>query len=163
MRRALFTIGGTIAGLVMLLSFKTHGVAIPGPATAAGTTGTGTTGTGTTGGTPSGQSAAQAEGGAGAGGETAQGGQQITGNVANTVYGPVQVRVTVSNRKIVKVTVLEQPAGTAHDIQIGDYAFPRLESETLAAQSAHIDMVSGATYTSRGYVQSLQSALDNGV
>jgi uncharacterized protein with FMN-binding domain len=162
MRRVLFTLGGTIAGLVMLLSFKTHGAAVPGPATAAGSTGAGSagtagTGTGTAAGTSPGQS------GTAGGSAPAQGGQQITGNVANTAYGPVQVRVTVSNSKIVKVAILEQPTSTAHDIQIGDYAFPKLESETLAAQSARIDMVSGATYTSRGYIQSLQSALDNGV
>jgi uncharacterized protein with FMN-binding domain len=160
MRRVLFAIGGTIAGLVMLLSFKTHGAPATGSA-AAGSPGGGAAGTGPASGIPSGQSAGQATGQAG--GASAQGGQQITGNVANTAYGPVQVRVTVSNSKIVKVTILEQPSGTAHDLQIGAYAFPRLESETLAAQSAHIDMVSGATYTSRGYIQSLQSALDNGV
>jgi uncharacterized protein with FMN-binding domain len=48
------------------------------------------------------------------------------------------------------------------DIQIGQYAFPRLVGETLAAQNARIDTVSGATYTSGGYIQSLQSALDSG-
>jgi uncharacterized protein with FMN-binding domain len=138
MRRVLLAIGGTIAGLVMLLSFKTHGAPATGSA-APGSPGSGAAGTGTA------------------------GGQQITGNVANTAYGPVQVRVTVSNSKIVKVTILEQPSGTAHDLQIGAYAFPKLKSETLASQSAHIDMVSGATYTSQGYIQSLQSALDNGL
>ena len=65
--------------------------------------------------------------------------------------------------EIVKVNVLEQPSSTEHDLQIGQVAFPKLISETLAAQSARIDAVSGATYTSGGYVKSLQSALDNGV
>jgi uncharacterized protein with FMN-binding domain len=154
MRRVLFAIGGTIAGLVMLLSFKTHGAPATGSASAAGA-GTGTSGPADGG---SGQSSTQSTGGG-----TIAGGQQITGNVANTAYGPVQVRLTVKNSRIVKVAIVEQPSSTAHDIQIGDYAFPKLEAETISMQSAHIDMVSGATYTSRGYIQSLQSALDNGV
>jgi uncharacterized protein with FMN-binding domain len=70
--------------------------------------------------------------------------------------------VTVTNRQIVRVTIVQQPAATAHDLQIGQFAFPRLEAETLSAQSAKIDAVSGATYTSGGYIQSLQSAIDRG-
>jgi uncharacterized protein with FMN-binding domain len=58
--------------------------------------------------------------------------------------------------------VLEQPQSTQNDIRIGDFAFPKLIQETLAAQSSKIDMVSGATYTSGGYIKSLQSVLDNG-
>jgi uncharacterized protein with FMN-binding domain len=63
-------------------------------------------------------------------------------------------------RKIVAVSILQHPAETAMDIQIGNYAFPKLVGETLIAQSAKIDTVSGATYTSGGYIKSLQSALD---
>ena len=88
--------------------------------------------------------------------------REITGNVANTAYGPVQVQVVVATSKIVKVNVLEQPSSTQHDLQIGQFAFPKLVGETLSAQSARIDSVSGATYTSGGYIKSLQSALDNG-
>ena len=91
-------------------------------------------------------------------GETA-----ITGHAANTVYGPVQIQLIVRANKIIKVAVLEQPANTIHDIQIGQFAFPRLISETLGAQDAKIDAVSGASYTSQGYIQSLQSALDHGI
>ena len=53
-----------------------------------------------------------------------------------------------------------QPTNTLHDVQIGEFAFPKLISETLATQNGKIDAVSGATYTSAGYIQSLQSALD---
>jgi uncharacterized protein with FMN-binding domain len=88
--------------------------------------------------------------------------REITGNVANTAYGPVQVQLVVATSKIVKVNILEQPSSTEHDLQIGQFAFPKLISETLSAQSARIDSVSGATYTSGGYIKSLQSALDNG-
>jgi uncharacterized protein with FMN-binding domain len=86
----------------------------------------------------------------------------VTGHTVTTVYGPVQVRVVERARKIVAVNILQHPAETAMDIQIGQYAFPRLVGETLTAQSARIDTVSGATYTSGGYIQSLQSALDIG-
>ena len=75
-------------------------------------------------------------------------------------YGPVQIQLIKRNDKIVKVAVLVQPTNTLHDVQIGEFAFPKLISETLTAQNAKIDAVSGASYTSAGYVQSLQSALD---
>ena len=88
---------------------------------------------------------------------------KITFHIDNTVYGPVQIQLVVKSHKIVKVAVLEQPTNTIHDIQIGQFAFPKLISETLAAQSAKIDAVSGASYTSAGYISSLQSAVDNGL
>jgi uncharacterized protein with FMN-binding domain len=127
MRRAILAVTATVAGLVALLSFKTHSssertVASPEPSASL----------------PPGERA-------------------ITGNVANTAYGPVQVQVVVATSKIVKVNVLEQPQSTSRDLQIGQFAFPK-----LSAQSARIDSVSGATYTSGGYIKSLQSALDNG-
>ena len=65
--------------------------------------------------------------------------------------------------KITKVTVLQHPSGNPRDAEINDYALPILIQETLNAQSANIDMVSGATVTSDGYVQSLQAALDGAV
>ena len=88
-------------------------------------------------------------------GETA-----VDGKVANTSYGPVQIQLIKRSGKIVKVAVLVQPTNTLHDVQIGEFAFPKLIKETLAAQDAKIDAVSGASYTSAGYIQSLQSALD---
>ena len=163
MRRVILAVTGTIAGLVALLSFKSHSPTVPVAATS-GTSGgssssssssSSSTSTTTTvpGEFPEGSLACRVTPG-----ETA-----ITGHVANTVYGPVQIQLIVKNRKIVKVAVLEQPANTIHDIQIGQFAFPRLISETLSAQSAKIDAVSGASYTSAGYIQSLQSALDHGL
>jgi uncharacterized protein with FMN-binding domain len=131
MRRVILAVTGTIAGLVALLSFKSHTPAVPAAAA------TGSAG----GGLPAGESA-------------------VTGQVASTAYGPVQVQLIVQSGKIVKVAILQQPTSTAHDIQLGQVAFPRLISETLAAQGAKIDTVSGATYTSAGYISSLQSALD---
>ena len=87
-------------------------------------------------------------------------GTTVTGAVAQTRWGPVQVRITVAAGRITDVTVPEYPTGTGKDREINAYALPELTQETLSAQSADIDVVSGATVTSQGYVTSLQSALD---
>ncbi|HEY0816288.1 MAG TPA: FMN-binding protein [Pseudonocardia sp.] len=90
----------------------------------------------------------------------ASGATTVTGSVAQTRWGPVQVRITVANGKITAVDVPQSPDGNGRDQQINDYALPILVQSTLSAQNANIDMVSGATVTSTGYLQSLQSALD---
>jgi uncharacterized protein with FMN-binding domain len=84
----------------------------------------------------------------------------VTGSAAQTRWGPVQVRLTVSGGKVTAVDVVEYPDGNGRDQEINAQALPILVEETLSAQSAKIDMVSGATYTSEGYLTSLQSALD---
>ncbi|MEU7303391.1 FMN-binding protein [Streptomyces sp. NPDC007206] len=83
----------------------------------------------------------------------------VTGKVAQTQYGPVQVRITVADGKITKAEAVQAPKGGLSD-QKTAMAVPRLNQEAVAAGTAHIDAVSGATYTSTGYRQSLQSALD---
>jgi uncharacterized protein with FMN-binding domain len=83
----------------------------------------------------------------------------VTGSVAQTQYGPVQVRITVSNGKITKSEAVQAPKGGTSD-QKTALSIPKLNQEAVAAGSADIDSVSGATYTSSGYKQSLQSALD---
>jgi uncharacterized protein with FMN-binding domain len=82
------------------------------------------------------------------------------GAVINTRWGPVQVRITTDGSTLTGVEVLQYPTGNGKDEQINAYALPVLVSETMDAQSADIDMVSGATVTSEGYVESLQAALD---
>lgn len=67
---------------------------------------------------------------------------------------------TLTHGKLTAVRVLRAPDQNGRDQQIASYALPRLTQEALGAQSAHIDAVSGASYTSQGYIQSLQSALD---
>ena len=84
----------------------------------------------------------------------------VTGDTAQTQWGPVQVQITVSGGKITDVTPVQYPNGNGRDQEINSYALPVLAQEALAAQSANIDHVSGATVTSDGYVQSLQSAID---
>ncbi|GAA1464447.1 FMN-binding protein [Microbacterium thalassium] len=83
-----------------------------------------------------------------------------TGDAANTRYGAVQVAITVSGGEITSVDVPQYPSHDHHDVQINSYALPILVDETISAQSSSISMVSGATYTSQGYIQSLQSAID---
>ncbi|MET9991821.1 FMN-binding protein [Streptomyces mutabilis] len=97
--------------------------------------------------------------GAGAGGGGGQGTRTLTGSVAQTQYGPVQVRVTVSGGKITGAEAVRAPEGGQSD-QVTAEAVPKLNRAAVAAGSAVIDAVSGATYTSAGYKQSLQSALD---
>jgi uncharacterized protein with FMN-binding domain len=84
----------------------------------------------------------------------------FTGAVAQTRWGPVQVQITVAGSKVSDVSVIEYPSGNGKDEEINSYALPILIDETKQSQSADIDMVSGATVTSEGYLQSLQSALD---
>lgn len=84
----------------------------------------------------------------------------VAGPVVDTRFGPVQVQVTISNGTITAVDAIELPSSHARSAEISDYAAPILRSEALQAQSAQIDGVSGATYTSMAYEQSLQAALD---
>jgi uncharacterized protein with FMN-binding domain len=98
-------------------------------------------------------------GGADTGGGAATGTQVLTGSVAQTQYGPVQVRVTVVGGKITQAEALQSPSG-GRSTQISGTAIPQLNKNAVAAGSADIDAVSGATYTTGGYKESLQSALD---
>ena len=86
--------------------------------------------------------------------------QTYTGSVAQTRYGPVQVAVAVKSGSITQVSVLQYPNAGGMDQRINSYALPILVDQTVKAQSSQVQMVSGATYTSQGYLTSLQSALD---
>jgi uncharacterized protein with FMN-binding domain len=155
MRRVILAVTGTIAGLVALLSFKAHAPTVP-VASTGGTGGGSSTSSSSSSRTIPGEFQSVA-------GTLTTGETTITGKVGNTVYGPVQIQLVVKSHRIVKVAVLEQPTNTIHDIQIGEFAFPKLIGETLTAQNAKIDAVSGASYTSAGYIASLQSAVDHGL
>ena len=160
MRRVILAVTGTIAGLVALLSFKSHVPSAPVAATTGGSGGAASSSSSPS----SGGGQTEVVPGAFPQGSIAKnlpaGETSVDGKVANTSYGPVQIQLIKRNGKIVKVAVLMQPTNTLNDVQIGKFAFPKLISETLAAQNGKIDAVSGATYTSAGYIQSLQSALD---
>ncbi|MEU7719885.1 FMN-binding protein [Streptomyces tibetensis] len=134
-RRAVLAGAATVSGIVLLLSLKP--ASDPGSAQAAG----------------------QAP--PAAAGQAPQGGVNgaVTGDAAQTQYGAVQVRLTMSNGKITQAEAVQAPKGGRSD-QITASSVPRLNQAVVAAQSAEIDAVSGATYTSAGYKKSLQSALD---
>jgi uncharacterized protein with FMN-binding domain len=84
----------------------------------------------------------------------------VNGAAVDTAYGLVQVQVRLRGHRIVSATAIDYPQGTGRDRLINRYAVPVLQRETVVAQSANIDTVSGATYTSDGYKRSLQAALD---
>jgi uncharacterized protein with FMN-binding domain len=75
-------------------------------------------------------------------------------------YGELELKVTATGGKITSVQPVIDTAYDARSFQVNSYAEPQLLSQTLQAQSANINGVSGATYTSQAYVQSLQAALD---
>jgi uncharacterized protein with FMN-binding domain len=80
----------------------------------------------------------------------------FTGQAVDTNYGPVQVQITVSDGKITQANGVDEGGSS-----IGQNAIPQLDQEAVQAQSANIQAVSGATYTSQGYIQSLQEAIDS--
>jgi uncharacterized protein with FMN-binding domain len=84
----------------------------------------------------------------------------VTGTTADTRWGPVQVRATLAAGRITAVDVVQYPTANHKDQEINADAIPTLVQETLEVQSADIDVVSGATVTSDGYLESLQSVLD---
>ena len=86
--------------------------------------------------------------------------ETYAGDEVMTRFGAVQVQITVSDGAITAADVLQVPMSDRHDQMINSRAVPIYNSETVDAQSADIDMVSGATVTYEGYVQSLQSAID---
>lgn len=163
MKRVIVSITGTVLGLVALLSFKSHGtplgVANGLPSAALPGAGASTTsrsdgprstppppsGTPTPSPTPPAPPSAS---------------RTVLGDAVQTSYGVVQVKVSLSGAKITNVSFAQLTANDDRSQQINSQAAPILLQETLNAQSAQIDGVSGASYTSQGYDQSLQSALD---
>jgi uncharacterized protein with FMN-binding domain len=84
----------------------------------------------------------------------------VNGAAVDTDYGPVQVQISLRGSKIISATAIAYPQESGRDMEINSYAIPILQQDTVTKQSAQVDTVSGATYTSDGYRQSLQSALD---
>ncbi|GHF94057.1 MULTISPECIES: FMN-binding protein [Amycolatopsis] len=141
MRRIAIAAAATVSVVVLLFSYRTSTDATP---VATGRT----------------QPSRTASPTATAAGAAATGDGTFTGDAADTRYGPVQVRITVAGGRITAADAIEYPQESGRDVRINSEAVPELNQETLQAQSAQIDTVSGATYTSEGYQQSLQSAID---
>jgi uncharacterized protein with FMN-binding domain len=162
MRRVILAIVCTAVGLAVLLSFKTRstaGLASSG-IVPAGQNGTSPSSAGS----PTSASGSAATGSSSGSNSTSNtsgtASKTVAGDVVQTVYGPIQVTITVNGGKITTVKVPVYPNGTMRDEEINSFALPQLIQETVAADSARIDAVSGATYTSQGYDSSLQSAID---
>ncbi|MDP9115948.1 MAG: FMN-binding protein [Actinomycetota bacterium] len=160
MKRVILSITGTVLGLVALLSFKAQGhpltstgalpsaglpTTAPAPSSSAGTSSVTSPKASATPATSASAAALS---------------KTLAGRAVQTQYGVVQVQVVVASSKIENVSFLQLTAFDGRSQDINSQAAPILLQETLAAQSSHIDTVSGASYTSLGYVQSLQSALD---
>ena len=185
-KRGAFALVMTALAVVLLLGFRTQEdiAAITGGDQQAGVTGTpgtmgatadgssggasgattdraseGTTGDDATGGASDGTTGDDATGGAS--GPTGQAqARTVTGPVVSTRWGAVQVEITVDDGQLTDVAALQLPDGDRRSASISSQVEPTLRSQALSAQSAAIDGVSGATYTSDAYARSLQAALD---
>lgn len=159
--RARVIAGGVVSSIaVLVLGWQLGGqTAVTAPAQQSTSSGSGTTGTGSTsGGTTSGGTSSGTGSSGTTGGSSASG--TFVGDTTQTRYGPVQVQITVANGTITDVTALQLTNSDGRSVQISQQAAPILRQEALQAQSAQIQSVSGATFTSAGYTTSLQSAID---
>ena len=165
MRRAPFVIGATGIGLGLLFSFHTKpvhvniassasGTATPGTSGASSTTAPTTVPEGTGGTTPSSVTTTPSPP------TTASSTRSGTGQDVQYQYGDVQLKVTEQGSKITDISIVTDNATDPRSAQINSQALPLLQQEAMSAQSANIDGVSGATFTSQAYAQALQSALD---
>ena len=131
MNRSTIVLTATAAGLGATLGFHTHA---PAAATPVATPAKVTSSSGTT--------------------------KTVTSAIEPTRYGPLQLKVTLSGGRITDIQALELPSNDPKSVEIGNYAAALLRQSALSKQSASVDVVSGATYTSDGYATALQSALD---
>ena len=165
MRTSIAALMGTISGLVLLFSYHTSSGTQAATVAATSTEdGQSATTTPNAGESEAGSSSSVAdESSTDDGTSTSTTGSvsgTFTGAAVETRYGAVQVEITVEDGVITSSEAIKYPNRDRHDQQINSYAVPVLNAEAVDAQSAHIDAVSGATYTSVGYVRSLQSAID---
>jgi uncharacterized protein with FMN-binding domain len=139
MKRPPIVLAATAAGLAATLGFSPHSRAPT--ATAVTTTST------------SASSSAQSR-------SSSSSEKTVTGNAISTRYGNVQLKVTTSGGQITKIEAVQLPSSDPKSSEISSFAVPQLSQSALTAQSANVNVVSGATYTSDGYKTALQSALD---
>lgn len=165
-KRGAFALSLTALALALLLNFQTPDAASTlEPVNRSGSSTT--TSSTTTGSSTSGSSSTTGSSGS-SGSSTvadptaapASGSATVDGPTVNTRFGPVQVEVTIENGQITDVLALQLPSG-GRSGQISQEVEPMLSSQALSAQSANIDGVSGATYTSSAYARSMQAALDD--
>jgi uncharacterized protein with FMN-binding domain len=141
MKRAPIVLAATVAGVAATLGFQTRSQT---PATTPAVVAT--TAPSTSSSSPGTSASSQSK--------------TVTGDAVSTRYGPVQLKVTISSGKITDVQAVQLPSSDPKSSEISSFAVPQLRQSALTEQSASIDAVSGATYTSDGYKTALQSALD---
>ena len=167
MKRAALVGAGTLAGVAAILTLNPEGTtATSAAATPATSSSTGTsdsssssTSSGSSSGATSGSSGSTSSGSSSSTGSGTDG--TYTGDAVDVGhgYGTIQVQVTVSGGKVTDITALAVPQNDPRSAQISSYAVPQLVSQAIEAQSSSISGLSGATFTSNGFAQSLASAL----
>ena len=176
MKRAPIVLTGTACGLVAVIGY--HTAAPQASALSAGASGAATSGTLNVGGTGSSSASANATAASPTSSATATTAKSsaattakssavtpattrsATGSDVQYQFGDIEVKVTMTGSRITDVAVVKADVYDQRSAQIDQYAIPQLRSQALSAQSAHIDGISGASYTSAAYEQSLQSAID---
>jgi uncharacterized protein with FMN-binding domain len=155
MRRIVTAILSTITALVLLLSYhtSTDSTTVAGSPIAQLGAASGSTSQSRSSSNSSGSSTSRHS-------SPAPSSAAYTGGVADTQWGPVQVQITVRGGKVTASRAVQYPQNNDRDFMINSYALPILDQEVVQQQTAAIDTVSGATVTSDGYLQSLQSAID---
>lgn len=160
MKRTPIVLGGTLAGLIGVLMFRTAPTqtsftTLPGASSASGTSATQGTSTST-----SRKSSSKKTAGSSSNSGGSSSTRSATGPQVNYSWGVLSVKATVSGKKITNVTIASiDDGGNPRSQMIDSQSIPILEQQTMQAQSASIQGVSGASYTSAGFIQSLQSAL----
>ena len=156
MRRITLWALSTLTTLVLLFSYHTSTSAAGGgaPVVAQAPTAAGSSSSGSSDGPGTSSGSGTTSSGSASASKT------YDGDTAQTRWGPVQVRITVQGGKITASQAVVYPNGNGRDHEINSYALPVLNQEVVQVQGANIDMVSGATVTSDGYLSSLQSAID---
>jgi uncharacterized protein with FMN-binding domain len=152
MRRSPIVLGATIAGTAGVLAFHPHAPTVASATASAATTAASSASSSATTRSQSSSSGATGSGSGSSG--------TATGDAVDTRYGSAQVRVTVRNGKIVRLQAVQLQGGDPRSVEISSSAAPILSQEILAKQTADVDAVSGASFTSASYTQSVQSALD---
>jgi uncharacterized protein with FMN-binding domain len=162
MKRIVLSVLGTVLGLIALLSFKSHDHQVivgqlpsaalrPSTSSSAGPSASGAGSTSSAPPDPAPSSSVATP---------SSSPKSYTGAAVDTRYGTVQVKLTLAAGKITDVSFVQLTSQDGRSADINSQAAPLLLQETLAAQGSNIDTISGATFTSEGYLQSLQSALD---
>jgi uncharacterized protein with FMN-binding domain len=157
-KRAPIVLAATVVGATAVLLYKPME---PAGALASGASSSGA-GAASTGSTASGSSSSSSSSSGSSSSTSSSSAKNgtYTGSAVETRFGTAQVKVTIAGGRITAVTAVQLPSNDPRSVSISQGAEPTLQQEVLTKQGASVDVVSGATYTSDGYMASLQSALD---